>query len=125
MRWAHPGCLGLLVGCWTPDNYVYRLAADDCSRLYECDKSSFDSHYSSMDDCRAEFVEAWKPVQDCLNSYECDFDASQARACHRTYMSVSCSEWSSGDFSGDCEFKKIFNCTSDTDYLKCLLEVGS
>lgn len=106
-----------LLACVTEENYPSRSIAVACQRAEECDKGNFEATYDDQADCRDEFASYADDLQACY-SENCSFDAQAAAACLQASRTATCEEYTSGDFSDDCN--EVYTECADVDLALCI-----
>lgn len=101
----------LLTACVTQENYLEKSVKVWCDRQYECNKSAFESAFTDMSDCIDTLIDDGEDDAECFNQ-ECTFDPEAARACLHDQSTASCEDWSSFDFTDDCN-----DVYTDCDYV--------
>lgn len=111
----------LSTGCLTEGNFNQKLSKDVCQKFKECQRSDFDSEYSSVGDC----VDSsdGDPATECLEAAGCEFRKDEARDCRQAVSGSSCEEFSELEWVDNCV--DIYECNSEqqAEFVECISEV--
>jgi len=83
------------------NNFSGKLTQVSCVRLEECALGTFESLYTSVDDCIARSGAAGEEMADCMSGL-CEFDKGNADQCLTRVELADCDEIVDGSAYSDC-----------------------
>jgi hypothetical protein len=102
----------LLVACGaieSPDDFFQIRAKAECKQIERCQRGSFDSEYSSFDDCVNEAAAGLTDEHEYfVETLDCVYVPDEAGKCVSLIQTMSCEDWQENDKFLACDL--VYEC---------------